>query len=288
MNKKALKLALKLLLTGAAIYLVFRKIDLEETWSLVKKLQVPYLLAAIAFFALSKVISSLRLNCYFRDLGLQLVERQNLKLYWIGMFYNLFLPGGIGGDGYKVYWLKKRYAVKGKKLVAAALLDRLSGLAALVWLMLVLWFFVDLDWQPPSWLDPDWIAYLGLVAVPVAFWLMVRGWFPSFKTSFLKTAGLSLMVQGSQLVCAYFILLALSIHTQLIAYQFVFLVSSIVAVLPLTIGGVGARELVFILSHDYMGIDKNAAVAFSLLFFLISAAVSLVGAGLKMDDPSQK
>ncbi len=75
--------------------------------------------------------------------------------------------------------------------------------------------------------------------------------------------------------------MALGIHTQILEYQFVFLLSSVVAVLPLTIGGVGARELVFIWSHDYMGIDKNAAVAFSLLFFLITALVSLSGIFLK-------
>jgi len=96
----------------------------------------------------------------------------------------------------------------------------------------------------------------------------------SFITSFY-----SLLVQLSQLVCAYFILLGLGINQHIAAYLFVFLVSSIVAVLPLTIGGVGARELVFILSHDHMGIDENSAVAFSLLFFLITAFTSLSGVG---------
>ena len=46
-----------------------------------------------------------------------------------------------------------------------------------------------------------------------------------------------------------------------------FLLSSIVAVLPLTIGGVGARELVFVYAHQYAGIEEAAAVAFSLIFF---------------------
>ncbi|MEP0712640.1 MAG: lysylphosphatidylglycerol synthase domain-containing protein, partial [Algoriphagus sp.] len=53
--------------------------------------------------------------------------------------------------------------------------------------------------------------------------------------------------------------------------------SSIVAVLPLTIGGVGARELVFVYAHTYAGIDEATAVAFSLIFFLITAMVSLTG-----------
>jgi uncharacterized protein (TIRG00374 family) len=85
------------------------------------------------------------------------------------------------------------------------------------------------------------------------------------------------------LICAWFILQSLGVTENILAYQLVFLLSSIVAVLPLTIGGVGARELVFVYAHAYAGIDEAAAVAFSLLFFLISAAVSLVGAFVKVD-----
>ena len=77
--------------------------------------------------------------------------------------------------------------------------------------------------------------------------------------------------------------MALGISENILAYQLVFLLSSIVAVLPLTIGGVGARELVFIYAHTYAGIQETAAVAFSLIFFLISALVSLSGSWIKVD-----
>ncbi|GGF28887.1 lysylphosphatidylglycerol synthase transmembrane domain-containing protein [Echinicola rosea] len=284
MSKKTLKLLLKLLLTGVAIYLVFRKIDLEATWQVIKKANFGYLVIAALCFVLSKALSSLRLNCLFRILAARLSERQNLKLYWIGMFYNLFLPGGIGGDGYKVYWLRKRFDTKVKKLLAAVLLDRVSGLVALVWLLLVIWFSVEVEWKAPWGINLDIVAAIGLAIVPLVFVGVVRWWFPTFRRATAITSGYSLLVQSAQLICAYFILLALGIHEQLLAYQFVFLLSSIVAVLPLTIGGVGARELVFIFSHEYMGIDKNIAVAFSLLFFLITAVVSLAGATVKMGE----
>ncbi|GAB3658638.1 lysylphosphatidylglycerol synthase transmembrane domain-containing protein [Echinicola sediminis] len=283
MSSKTLKLVLKILLTGAAIYLVFRKIDAEATWQVIKKANGFYLLVAALFFVLSKVISSYRLNCYFRNLEVRLTEKQNLKLYWIGMFYNLFLPGGIGGDGYKVYLLNRHFKAKVKKLLAAVLLDRVNGLFALVWLLLGLWFFVEVDWPYLAGIDLDILAVMGLVLLPFALVFIVKWWFSSFRSSILITSSYSLLVQSSQLVCAYFILKALGVEEQLVAYQFVFLLSSIVAVLPLTIGGVGARELVFIFSHEYMGIDQTTAVAFSLLFFLITALVSLFGVAVKME-----
>lgn len=283
MKKKSLKLALKLVLTGLAVYLVFRKIDAQATWKVIQSADVLWLLLALLFFVLSKVFSAFRLNCYFRDLEIHLSEKTNLQLYGVGMFYNLFLPGGIGGDGYKVYLLRKSHQKPVKPLLAAVLLDRINGLAALVFLLFGLMIWVEID-LPSTWESAiSVLAVLGVFATPLGFWLLVRWWFPTFKASLWLTGGYSLLTQLSQLVCAYFILLALGITTQILAYQFVFLLSSIVAVLPLTIGGVGARELVFIYSHDYMGIDQNAAVAFSLLFFVITALVSLLGAFIKVE-----
>jgi len=52
--------------------------------------------------------------------------------------------------------------------------------------------------------------------------------------------------------------------------------------LPFTIGGVGARELVFLLGAQWLQTNKDTAVAFSLLFFLITAISSLAGAVMKL------
>jgi hypothetical protein len=51
-----------------------------------------------------------------------------------------------------------------------------------------------------------------------------------------------------------------------------------VAVIPFTIGGVGARELVFVYAGQLLQVDIEKAVAFSLIFFLITACSSLAGA----------
>lgn len=49
------------------------------------------------------------------------------------------------------------------------------------------------------------------------------------------------------------------------------------SVLPLTIGGVGARELTFIYGAQWMNVMPETGVAFSLLFFLVSVLISLPG-----------
>ena len=191
------------------------------------------------------------------------------------MFYNLFLPGGIGGDGYKVYLLNRKYGTPVKNLLSAVFLDRINGLAMLVFLMFAL--FLQVEISDFVVVDTRIWAWFGLFSVPLAFFTGMRFFFKKFIGSLSFTLLYSFLVQLMQLICSYYILHGLGVSDQIMEYLFVFLLSSIVAVLPLTIGGVGARELVFIFSHSYMGIDKNTAVAFSLLFFVITATTSLTG-----------
>lgn len=255
--------------------IVFRAIDWDQTQAILVSTHLGYLWVAVVLFALSKISSALRLNVYFRNIALQLSEWENLKLAWLGMFYNLFLPGGIGGDGYKVYLLHKRSGISAKLLAAGALVDRLSGMVALCALACAGFFFLRLD-QVPGWLN--WLVLVaGCLAFPVFYGLKLL-LFKSFKRHFLTTSIYSLFTQGLQVICAYFILMSLGVSGQFLEYQVLFLVSSVVAVLPFTIGGVGARELTFILGHEFLMIDKNTAVAFSLLFFLITLFTSVFGA----------
>jgi len=281
--KNQLKTLLKLILTGLALYLVFRKIDTGKLLGIIQTLQWPWLIPATVLFVLSKVATAVRLNQYFKNIDLYLSEKLNFRLYLVGMFYNLFLPGGIGGDGYKVYLLNKQFKTPVKKLLQAALLDRLGGLVAIVFLLFGLFLMVDveLDFLESS----IWNALMigGLILTIPTFWLVQKLLFKDFLPSFWSANAWSFAGQIAQLICAWFILMALGIDEKVLAYQLVFLLSSIVAVLPLTIGGVGARELVFVYAHQYAGIEEAAAVAFSLIFFLITAGVSLMGAFVKVD-----
>jgi uncharacterized membrane protein YbhN (UPF0104 family) len=80
-----------------------------------------------------------------------------------------------------------------------------------------------------------------------------------------------------QLAETYFILMAINHTNNTGAYLFVFLISSIVAVIPFTIGGIGSRELTFLYGAQWFHLDVNASIAISLIFFIITAIVSLFG-----------
>lgn len=279
--KNQLKTALKILLTGGALYLVFQKIDTDNLLQLSKTLSWGWLIPAIALFVGSKVATAIRLNAYFANIHISLSFWENWRLYLIGMFYNLFLPGGIGGDGYKVYLLNNQFKTPVKELLKASLLDRLGGLIAILALLFGMLLLIDL---PLPFGEPrigKILFAIGMIGIVPGFWLLQKSLFSNFLPSFWQGIFWSLVGQLAQMAAVVCLLLALGVQDKFLAYQAVFLLSSIVAVLPLTIGGVGARELVVVYVHSYAGIQETEAVAFSLLFFLISAAVSLSGAWVK-------
>jgi uncharacterized membrane protein YbhN (UPF0104 family) len=280
--KKIATTALKIVVSIIAVAYVLYKID-EETksdiLSALKTANLFYLMAAFLLFNLSKIISSVRLNRYFKCISVKLEEVFNLKLYYLGMFYNLFLPGGIGGDAYKVYYLQKNYGGATKKLIAATLLDRLSGVVVLGFLALLLALFSSLDQIIAG--QSMALIILSILAFPV-FWFIHNKFFKDFNPEFVKALLMGFGVQISQLVCAAFILWAIDAQGLFFDYMTLFLVSSVVAVLPFTIGGVGARELVMlegvVLFSSLAAYNAQAtALTFSILFFVITAISSLIG-----------
>jgi uncharacterized membrane protein YbhN (UPF0104 family) len=232
---------------------------------------MPLISGACLFFDFSKVLSANRLNSFFNSSGILLPQHINLKLYWLGMFYNLFLPGGIGGDGYKVYYLKKNLRVPVKKSILALAIDRVTGLFALGIMCLAMSLLVlKGKWHPT--------IHLALIATATSlFYFTVYRYFNKFYAKLHYTNLQSFGVQLMQMISSALILIAMGIDQQILSYLFIFLISSVVAAIPFTIGGAGARELTFLYASRFLSLDPAVSVSFSLLFFIISAAVSLTG-----------
>ncbi len=70
--------------------------------------------------------------------------RRLLYLYYVGNFFNTFLPSGFGGDAVKMYELA-RYSRRGSESVGTVLVDRLTGIIVLFVMGLVVWPFVYRD-----------------------------------------------------------------------------------------------------------------------------------------------
>ncbi len=262
---------MKLGVSVGAILWVLSKISFKEVLGVFSTANIYYLIGAFILLVISFIFSAFRQNLSFRNTGAHISQALNIKLFWLGMFYNLFLPGGIGGDGYKVYLVNK-YRKNGlKKNIGTMLVNRIAGLVAIGMITVILYYLsgLHLEYGKQMW-----------IAIPFiyGFYLVVLKYF--FK-SFLKIhAGLfwwSLALQGMQFISAILILSAFHQSKDLFDYLFLFFVSAIATALPITIGGIGAREMVFLIGAKTLGLNNELCIALSLMFFLLSAIISMGG-----------
>lgn len=272
--RRRLSFFLKLLLSATALFFVFRKIDSQEALRTFLQANPMYFVLAFLAFNLSKIAAGGRFKSYLKALNIHISNRYNIELLYLGMFYNLFLPGSISGDGYKVYLLKQRFDVKTKQLIGATLLDRLSGLALLLIMAGGFLLFSSFASGIPYFNTA--VVVLMIAVLPV-FYLFNKLLFPQLISAFGVTTFWSFWVQAGQVLTALLLLTSISIEAYYLDYLTLFMVSSVVAVLPFTIGGVGARELVFLYGFQYLAIQQETAITFTLLFFLVTALSSLLG-----------
>ncbi len=281
-NKRWLKLLLKIAITAVCLWYVSGRIDFSKIWITIRAAYWPYLLLALPTFILSKLVSAIRLNIYFQNIGLSLATWQNVKLYWLGMFYNLFLPGSISGDVYKIVMLKRSYNTTYKKTSAAVLLDRFSGLLGLGLILAAYSIFVV-----------DKATYVititgGVILAGAALYYIIHRWLKDFIPGFIPTFLLGIVVQVLQVICIYIVMAALGIPSNAAEYIFIFLVSSVASVLPFTIGGLGIREVIFLEGSKLFGLAQETSVLISLLFYLITVLTSAAGLLYVFNDPLEK
>lgn len=277
---KSLKLLLKIGVTVLCFWYISTKIDFAKAFDALKNASWLFLCLAVLVYVLSKIIAAYRLNIYFKNINLHLSQWKNLKLYWLGMFYNLFLPGSISGDAYKVVLLNKKLAAPYKKTGAAVLLDRFSGLLGLG-VLLCVYGVIILD---ETWLDV--LLMAGCFLSILIFYFVIRKFFKDFLPGFWPTLLLGLLVQAVQVVGLYFILTAIHISANHQQWIFIFLTASVVSVLPLSLGGgLGTREVVFAEGAIYFHLDPHIGVIISLLFYLSSVTGALPGAFFVFHDP---
>src|SRR5687768_16650221 len=277
---KIIKLLVKIAITALCFWYISTKIDFSKAWDALLKANWWYLLLAVFSFMFSKLMAAFRLNINFRNINLRLSEWRNIKLYWLGMFYNLFLPGSISGDAYKVVILRRKFQAPYKKTTVAVLLDRFSGLLALGIILSVYSTIVLDEW----WWSELLIA--GAVLAVIVLYLVVRFLFKDFLPGFWSTFLWGMAVQALQVVCLYCVLLSLHIPLDQSEWIFIFLVASVVSVAPISLGGgLGTREFVFVEGARFFHLDPHLGIVISLLFYLSNLLSSVWGSYFIFHDP---
>lgn len=216
---------------------------------------------------MSQILSAWRLQQFFLAANSRLKFRSQLELYFVGMFYNFFIPGGIGGDAYKVFLLKKNFGWKAKRLTTILFCDRLSGLIAICILICALGFSTLTKLQFP---------FLALIIAGIlGGFFLFKKLFSAFSKVYWKAVLYSVGVQILQVGSFIFLLKSIGVGSGFAPYALLFLASSVLSLV--SFAGIGVREMLFLQAAKYFDFSPQTSISASLLFTVTTAFFSLLG-----------
>src|SRR6266487_3456245 len=133
--KRAGLVVLQLLVNAAGIWYVFH--DPEKRTQIVNALRgadAGWLAAGWICYSAVEVLATVRWQMLLRVQGITLSWLRALALVMIGLFFNMFLPGLVGGDAMRLYFVFKWAPRKKAPAALSVAMDRVLGLVAILFL----------------------------------------------------------------------------------------------------------------------------------------------------------
>jgi uncharacterized membrane protein YbhN (UPF0104 family) len=295
--------------------LVAWRLDWARVGDSFAELRVGLWLAAVGLYIGAQLVSSVRWRMMARVLGLGGTTRQYVGWYYIGMFFNLCLPTSVGGDVVRAWYLARQPGPvpplgRTTSAVVSVFADRLSG----VCLLCALAVGAALCSPVPL---PDWVAVcvaviggglaLGLIALPIARRLLAArpGLLPAGLRDkaerlldatliyarhgrvLVVTTFLSAFVQVLNAVLVWMTGVALGLEVPLTWYCVVVPLVVLLTLLPISLNGMGLRELGYVVLLLPAGVDESKAVTLAFLGFAVTVLSSLIGLGFYLVEQNR-
>jgi uncharacterized membrane protein YbhN (UPF0104 family) len=313
--RRVLSLSLRLAVAAAGLTLAFRlalpSSEPDAPSVLLDAWQVP-LGEALAWFALAWTIlgvslgvGALRFRVLLRGAGVESGLAILFRAYLVATFFNLVLPGAILGDVYR-FWDARRDTGEGARVLGVVVLERVLSLAALGTIALSVAPFIPNIDDDRRLLVLLVLSGAGFVAVALAMLLprvnrfgvgvarsLARfserlakagegaleavGLLASRPTVVARAFGWSLVNQG--LPVAALVVLAVPLGALVPWYWFAVIVPfvTLVSLLPISLGGTGVRELLYVSLFGAVGMRPEAALVLSLSVLAAALLWGLVG-----------
>jgi glycosyltransferase 2 family protein len=307
--RRRLGLILRAAVSILCVVLVVRSANWGDVWNHVRTMNVRWLLAGFLAFAPTILIVSWRWRLLLGAHGVFLKYWRVLELNMIGQFFSAFLVGTTGGDVVKIFYVARNVPAKKAAVGFTVIVDRVIGMVAMLFLGVVLSFT-----QLPLLTSTHFTSAATGMFYLFAAGGVIASIGATFAPLFLKRPAIRALLEKlpfasriSQVLAAYevtarafgrnFVALIISIPSQLcillmgycitlamhlpppplLAFCSILTIVNMLIALPVSMNGVGVRELLFKSFLGLLGLDGNTAVTFSLTFFVLNLVWSLLG-----------
>jgi glycosyltransferase 2 family protein len=265
-----------------------------------------WLLIGLPVALVGEVANIVRWQILMRVQGMYMSWRRSIMLFFVGLFFNLFMPGYTGGDFARLYYLMREFPDKKKEAILTVVMDRLIGMAALV---LTATLTTTLRWQWLQRTPQATVLLYVLTGMLIGFVIATAGSFAvtgfkllnrlpeqfpfrdrlveaseayhlfgKGKKSLLFAFLLSFPVLFSFYGAFYCTARALGASVSFFDMCTIMPIVTSIISLPITPGGIGFREsLLEILLQDLAGVPNQVGVLISLLGFAYFVLFGIAG-----------
>ena len=280
------KLIVRAGISALIVTLLMYKISWARLTLVFADMHLGLALAAFTLLHVGQSFSSWRWMILARPLGFTEPYGRYRSLFYIGTFFNLFLPTSIGGDAVRAWML-----AQGKSKTAAfssVIADRVAGVTAML-LLACLATLAPLG-QMAAWVSLLPWGVLGGLFLTMALLprlagystklqtlLLGLGWEQGRRSIWWKAVGISFMVQSLATLQVVLLGYALTLPVPWYAYVVVVPLVSLLMMLPMSVNGIGVREGGLAILLAPYGVSTEQAVALGLGWFALSVGVGLIG-----------
>jgi uncharacterized protein (TIRG00374 family) len=300
--KRKIFVVLKLAVSfGLICYLVIL-VDWNRAFSILKVARKFYFIIGVLLWGLGLSFASLRWCLMLRENKVNFSIFGAYKGYLRGMFYNIFLPGVIGGDVIRIGICVFQTECKVSPATSIVILERIGGLFSLSLFLFVSYYFFSQSFS--FLLNLTFIRFL-LVAVLVFVifiiasvilrnklieWLSrknskVINFFKMGLLAFTSLSGRTLLIvlilsglfQSTDIFASFLFSRAIGLQLSIPVFFGVIPIVYFATILPISLGGVGVREgtMVFLLSRFGVGITEGVVLA--LLIYINRIIYAIIG-----------
>lgn len=300
MSRRAALTALRVTLTLGAFAFLVATIDSAAVGRALARVAPAHALLALAITSTGLLLATLRWRVLLLAYGApqRPAYERLLRLYLVGLFYNTFLPGAVGGDVVRGWATREAFGGAAGSL-AVVLVERLFGVAALLTVAAaaslahpLAVFGGGLPLGVAGLLGA--LGALGVVSIgrrlggrlpgpPGRFLASI----PVLRAPGAAVAALALSVVGQLLgvLLSHTMLSAVGARVALAHSLVVVPLAMAAGFFPLTVAGMGAREAAFVALYRSAGVPAADALAASLLVFASQLALAGVGGLVSLAGP---
>lgn len=293
----------RLVVTVAAFTWVLSRVDLSAMGDAFLRVSWIAFAFAIGITLVNLGVGTLRWRALLSAYGAESAPSlaQLYRIYLIGFFYNVWLPGGVGGDVVRGVATRQAFGDGGTTgAVAVVFVERVLGLVGLLLIVGTSSIVHPIEGMENVllWSGLGITAGIGaVVAIAVGRTLSGRMPGPLARIAsglprierpgpFVFALALSLVTQSLVALTGHVFVAAL--HPELsVATSFVFVpIAMATSYLPITAGGAGAREAVFQELYSHVGVSFEDATAASLMLISTYYLVGAIGGVLRLPSAS--